>query len=97
MFTTKHHSFAGVMGIVMCIISIVALAGGIYMAFIHAGKSNIIMGAEGLFAMILNFLGIIAGITSVSEKDIHKWGPILSISANSVVLVIWLALVIMGG
>ena len=96
MFTTKHHSFSGVMGVVMCVISIIVLIGGIYMAFVHAGKSNVVMGAESFFAMILNFLGVIAGITALSERDIHRWVPILSIVSNLVVLVIWISLVMLG-
>ncbi|MDO4189582.1 MAG: hypothetical protein Q4D29_11395 [Lachnospiraceae bacterium] len=96
MFTTKHHSFAGVMGVMMCLISIIVMAGGIYMSFVHSGKSNVIMGAEGLFAMILDFLGIIAGLTSLSERDIHRWVPIVSIVANSIVLALWIALVMLG-
>ena len=96
MFTTKHHSFSGVMGVVVCVISILVMTGGIYMAFINKGKSNVTMGAEGLFAMILDLLGIISGITALSERDIHRWVPILSIIANMIVLAVWIALVMLG-
>lgn len=96
MFTTKHHSFSGVMGCVLAVISIVVLTGTIYLAFENAGKSTVMMGSQGLFALILDFLGIIAGVTSMNERDIHKWVPILSIVVNSILLVIWVLLVIMG-
>jgi len=96
MFTTKHHSFSGVMGCVVCVISIVVLVGSIYMAFTQAGRSSIAIGGIGFFAMILNFIGILAGITAMPERDIHKWVPILSMVANAVILCAWIALVIYG-
>ena len=96
MFTTKHHSFSGVMGCVLAVISIAVLTGTIYLAFENAGKSTVMMGAQGLFALILDFIGAIAGITSINERDIHKWVPILSIVVNSLLLVIWVALVIIA-
>lgn len=96
MFTTKHHSFAGAMGCVVCVISIVVLVGSIYMAYIHRGTSSILMGSEAFFSIILNFIGIIAGTTALSERDIHKWVPIVSIAANAAVLAIWVLLVIWG-
>ena len=97
MFTTKHHSFSGVMGGVLGIISIGVLTSSIYFAFTKAGKSSVAMGGAGLFAMILDFIGVLAGLTAMSERDIHKWVPIASMIGNSIVLAIWIALVIYGG
>lgn len=96
MFTTKHHSFSGVMGCLLCVISISVLSYGIYTAYLDAGKSNVRIGGAALFALILDFIGIIAGVTGSSERDIHKWGPIVSIVANAIILVCWVLLVLMG-
>ena len=97
MFTTKHHSFSGVMGCIACVISISVMAYGVYYAYLDAGKSSVGIGGAGLFALVLDFIGIIAGITGISERDIHKWVPIVSIVANSIMLVLWILLVIIGG
>ena len=94
MFTTKHHSFSGVMGCVLAVISIAVLTGMIYLAFENAGKSTVMMGSQGLFALILDFIGVIAGITSINERDIHKWVPIVSIAVNAIMMSIWILLVI---
>jgi len=96
MFTTKHHSFSGVMGCILCVISITVLVGGIYLAFVNKGKSDLMIGGCAFFALILNILGIISGLTSLSERDIHRWVPYTSIVANSVVLALWVLLVIRG-
>ena len=97
MFTTKHHSFSGWMGVILCVLSLAALTGGIYLAFINAGKSNIRMGSQGFFAIILNFIGLIAGITGYPERDIHKWVPILAMASNTIVMAAWVLLVIYSG
>lgn len=94
MFTTKHSSFSGIMGIVLMSISIIVMGVAIYSAFLHQGNSNVIMGSEGFFALILNFIGLIAGITALSERDIHKWQPVFAIIGNGIVLALWLLLVI---
>lgn len=96
MFTTKHHSFAGVLGCVSCVISISVMIAGIYLSFRNAGKSSVAIGGVAMFALILNFLGIICGLTALSERDIHRWVPIMSIIANGIVLVLWIAIVIHG-
>ena len=96
MFTTKHHSFSGVMGCVLFVISLIVMTGSIYMAFIHQGHSSVLMGSQGFFSLILDFIGIIAGLTALSERDIHRWVPITSIVANTIVLILWVALIVYG-
>ena len=96
MFTTKHHSFSGVMGCVMCVISIVVMIVSIYFAFINRGQSSVSTGSLAFFSVILNFLGAIAGVTALGERDIHKWVPITSIVANLIILAVWILLVLQG-
>ena len=96
MFTTKHHSFSGVMGCVSCLISIGVMVSSIYLSFRNAGRISVAIASTALFAVILDFLGIICGITALSERDIHKWVPVTSIIANIVVMVLWISIVIYG-
>ena len=96
MFTTKHHSFSGVMGCIMCVISIVVMVVSIYLAFVNRGQSTVNNGSLAFFSVILDFLGVIAGITALSERDIHKWVPITSIVANLIILAVWILLVLQG-
>ena len=61
MFTTKHHSFLGVLGAIVGIISLVMIVWCIYLSFIGRGKVDDRMGAVGFFAALANVLGIISG------------------------------------
>lgn len=96
MFTTKHHSFTGILGGVIAVISIVSLSFCIYSSFINKGRSNENFGILGMFTALSNIVGIVCGISAVNERDIHKWVPIAAGLINSVVLVIWIFLVIAG-
>ena len=96
MFTTKHHSFSGIMGCILAAISLITIMGSIYMAFVSSGKSSVLMGSEAMFALILDFIGIISGVTGLMERDIHKWEPIAAIIVNGLMLIIWILLVLWG-
>ena len=96
MFTTKHHSFSGVLGIVIGVISAIVMSFGIFLAYTNKGASNVVMGSVSLFALILNVVGIVAGTTALAERDIHKWVPIASILFNSVILAAWVILIMWG-
>lgn len=96
MFTTKHHSFSGVLGCACGVISVIVMSFSIFLAYTNKGASNVAMGSVSLFALILNIVGIVAGTTALAERDIHKWVPIASIIFNSIVLVVWVMLLIWG-
>lgn len=96
MFTTKHHSFSGVLGIVIGVISAIVMSFSIFLAYTNKGASNVAMGSVSLFALILNVVGIVAGTTALAERDIHKWVPIASILFNSVILAAWVILIMWG-
>ena len=96
MFTTRHHSFSGVLGCIIGTVSVVVLAFSILIAYNNKGISDVKIGSEALFSAVLNIIGIVAGLTALSERDIYKWAPIASIVINSVVLVSWITLVIWG-
>ena len=76
--------------------SVVVLAFSILIAYNNKGISDVKMGSEALFSAILNIIGIAAGLTGLSERDIYKWVPIASAIINSVVLAAWITLIIWG-
>ena len=96
MFTTKHHSFAGWLGVVVCAISITVLVSSVYLSFINKGVSSVAIGGMGLSSLLLDFVGLISGVTSLNERDIHRWVPITAIVANIVMIVLWVAIVMHG-
>ncbi len=96
MFTTKHHSFTGILGGVIAIISACVMCFCVYSSFLRQGTGDEKLGSIGMFAAILNIIGVICGLTSVNERDIHKWVPIAAGLLNSLMLVVWVLLVIIG-
>jgi len=96
MFTTKHHSFSGWLGVVAGCISIGVLVMSIYLAFINKGSSSVAISGMGLFSLVLNIIGLIAGITALNERDIHRWVPITSIVGNSLFMFLWVVVVFYG-
>ena len=96
MFTTRHHSFSGVLGCIIGVVSVVVLVFSIFISYNNKGISDVKMGSEALFSTILNIIGIVAGLTALSERDIYKWVPIASAIINSVVLAAWITLIIWG-
>lgn len=96
MFTTKHHSFLGVLGAVVAVITATAAVFVVYESFINRGKTTVNLGGVGMFATIANVLGIISGALALNERDIHRWLPIVDIIANIVILTAWILCVVLG-
>jgi len=93
MFTTKHHSFSGWMGFVAGCISIAVFVTSIYLAFVNKGQSSVAIGGVAFSALLLDFIGVLAGITALNERDIHRWVPIAAIVGNAIMIFLWVALV----
>lgn len=96
MFTTKHHSFLGVLGAIVGIISISALVGSIYISFMNRGTVGFNMGSIGFFAACMNIIGLFCGFLALNERDIHRWLPIASIVGNTLILAVWVGVLILG-
>lgn len=96
MFTTKHHSFLGILGAVVAIITICALFFVTYQSFFYRGKVSLNLGGVGLFAALSNIIGIISGLLALNERDIHIWLPISDITVNILMLLIWIFYVAFG-
>lgn len=96
MFTTKHHSFAGVLGVVLFALCISIQITSIMYAFHNRGEVDISFGYYGFLASILDVIGIFAGISGLNERDAFKVAPLISIIGNGVVLAAWIALVILA-
>lgn len=96
MFTTKHHSFLGVLGAVVAVITAATAVFVVYESFMNRGKTTANLGGMGMFAAIANILGIICGVLALNERDIHRWLPIVDIIVNIVILAAWILCVALG-
>ena len=96
MFTTKHHSFLGILGFVLAILSISSFVWNTYYSFINRGIVPENYGAVGFFAVTADILGIISGFVALNERDIHRWLPITAIVSNFVIAALWVFLIAIG-
>ena len=96
MFTTKHHSFAGILGVVLFVLCIGIEITSVMYSFHNRGDVDLSFGYYGFFAALLNVIGIFGGISGLNERDAFKVAPWVSVIGNSVVFVTWIALVILG-
>lgn len=93
MFTTKHHSFLGWLGVgigLFCWMVGITLVVG---AFHRAGEVEFGRAAVGMFAMILNIIGLLSGVISIRERDVLITPPIAAMVLNGVMLVGWIGLI----
>ena len=96
MFTTKHHSFAGILGVVLFALSMGILITSVIYAFHNRGDVDLSFGYYGFLAALLDLIGIFAGVSSMNERDTFNVAPWISIIGNTVALFLWILLVVLG-
>lgn len=96
MFTTKHHSFLGILGTIIAFVTVGAIIFVTYESFQYRGKASINLGGMGLFAALSNVIGILCGLSALNERDIHRWLPIADIIVNIIILCLWIFFVAFG-
>lgn len=96
MFTTKHQSVNGLISLVIGIISVLALICCVVISYRNRGDLLLRYGGVGLFATIGNFVGIVASLISLNERDIFVWVPRTGLIINLVMVIIWALLLISG-
>ena len=97
MFTTKHHSAFGIASVLIAFFSLSGSLLAIWACFMNRGDGDRELGAMGFFAVFAGLCGLLLGILSNRESDIHRWVPVTGIAANAVVLASWAALIMIGG
>ena len=96
MFTTKHHSFTGVMGVVLFVFAFEILITSILNSYSNKGQVDVSFGYYGFLTALLNVIGIIAGILGIRERDAFKVCPLIAIVGNGLTLLAWAVLIILG-
>lgn len=89
MFTTKHTSFLGVLGIAIAVSTIAMTITLVLFSYHQAGNVDIKQGSIGFFAMLLNVIGIMSGAFSLNERDVYLTPGIIAIVANGIMLALW--------
>lgn len=96
MFTTKHHSFSGILGVVLFVLGIGVLVTSVLGSFSRHGQTDLSFGYYGFFAALLNLIGLFSGIVGLRERDAFPIAPWISIVGNACALALWVFLIVMG-
>ena len=96
MFTSRHYSMLSIVAFVMGLCSLAGMVGSILLAFAERGKPPAHIGGVGLFGMIGNVVGLIAGVNSLNERDIFRWVSYGAIGLNTAGAVLWIFLILLG-
>lgn len=96
MFTTKHNSFTGILGLVIAICTLLIVITIIMYSYGQAGNVPAKFGMLGLSLAVLNLIGVISGIIGVKERDVFITPPIISIVVNFIMLAGWTIIVVLA-
>ena len=96
MFTSRHYSFIGTLSIVLAVCSLIGLFTAILLSSYNGGRNSGRYGGVGLFGVLANITGVIAGFVSLRERDIYTWVPKLAVALNLLNIIIWTLLILWG-
>lgn len=96
MFTTKHHSFTGIMGVVLFVLCLGIFVTSVMHAFNNRGDVDISFGYYGFFAALLSVIGIFSGLAGLRERDTFRVAPWIAIGGNAFDLLCWAFLLVIS-
>ena len=94
MFTTKHHSFLGWLGVFIGVFCWAAAIILVTEAFKAEGVVSLSRGAAGFFSIILSIIGAICGLGSMREKDVFIMPAIAAMILNGVLMAAWIVFIL---
>lgn len=97
LFTTKHHSFNGIMGTVLFVLCLGIIITCVIASFHNRGEVDISFGYYGFFSAVLNIIGLIAGVIGVRERDTYLYAPWIAIAGNTIMLFAWIVTIVLSG
>ena len=96
MFSARHHSQTGILSILLAIASLTTLIASVIVSFLNRGDTPARLGSAGMFAVLANVLGLVAGVISSRERDIYTWVPKAAVIMNAAFIFFWIFLVVAG-
>lgn len=89
MFTTKHHSIYGIMGLVIFALGAAAFLLCVISSYKARGNVEINLGGVGFFGAALNITGVVCSSFALKEREAFLTGPIVALTGNAVVVILW--------
>ena len=96
MFTTRHYSLMSIIGIMLAVFCACVVTTMIVYSYNPAGSVEIGFGGIGMFALILNIVGVLCGVASLGERDIYISAAIVAIALNGIEIFGWMVLMVIS-
>lgn len=96
MFSNRNHSRKGMLSTFLAVLSIITLLILSAVSSRSGGNGSMLIGGFGLSALILSFAGFFIGIQSLKEEEVYYSFPIVGTSLNTIILIIYIIIYIMG-
>ncbi len=86
-FTNKKHSDKAIMGMILGIISLASMIAVIFLSYSKGGEVPASYGFTGVLATVFSLIGLVLGVTTLREKDVFLFFPLMGTISNAVALV----------
>ncbi len=96
MFTSRHYSFIGNIGLVLAVSSFAGLIAAVTKAYLNGGRTERTIGLVGIFGILAGVTGVIASSLSLKERDIYVWLPRMALALNLLGILLWILLAAWG-
>lgn len=94
-FGDKKHSRRGKVSLALAVLSLIAGIGMVSVSIQNGGNANEYVGSAGLFSMMVCFVSLMVGLTSLRE-DSYKLFPVLGSVCSGLTLAGWAAIYALG-
>lgn len=96
MFSSKKHSVRGFISAILGVLSAAILGVVLYVSFLQKGNAGLIIGVIGLLSILITIIGLIIGIRSFFEEDKYYLTSKIGTTINTVILICWFYIIIIG-
>lgn len=95
-FTDKRHAVKGIISAVLGIVSITIGIVLVYISYSRKGNGGLPLGSIGLTAAIISLVGLICGLSSFKEEDAYYLFSKVGTIMNSIILLVWIGIYLIG-
>lgn len=95
-FSGRSHSVKGIISIIIGCISLITFIVISFISSLSGGNGDLVLGAIGLLVFALTVAGFVLGVKSCKEKEIFYTAPIVGLTLNGILSVIYFILYLIG-
>jgi hypothetical protein len=95
-FSGRSHSVKGITSVIIGCFSLITFIVISFISSLSGGNGGLVLGIIGLGLLALSVTGFVLGVKSCKEKEIHYTAPIIGLTLNGILSVIYFVLYLVG-